>query len=536
MFKYTASFSSVIRPIVSEEKDKYLAIASLADLGKFIPNIDADSNIDLLPVAFNAFVVNRANKNGDVIDGPTTLATYENFINKPINVEHERQNVVGVILTAGFSEFGTDKPLTEDEVKDMTGPYNVVLGGVIWKIVDEGLAGAIEESGDPESENYEKISASWELGFVDYEIVKVEGSSKNIEDGGIISDLKEIEELSSILKGFGGEGKKDGISFYRKPVGEVLPLGIGFTAAPAAEVKGIANKNTTPPKERVATHDSKEDSADEPKGFPKDKDKKSGDRPKYDKKDKSEDGKKPKDGKKDKKETNKKDKSKNNVSQNNELNVKNNSKTIMKLTSIKDITDESLKTLEASAVTDFLSEEIKKASEVYVQEKDKTNEALNLAKTQATETATKLEEMNKQLEASKVELKKLQDAQAETARVESFNQRMSSLDNEFEISDEARKVIASQLKKIESDEDFDSWKESMSVFLQAKKSEPTEEEAATSAKKEEEAKAAEAAKVVADSLKNGKKTDEVIPPNSSNASSTSDKWADALKVEDIIIK
>jgi hypothetical protein len=524
MFKYTTSFSSIIRPVVSEEKDKYLAIASLADLGKFIPNVDADSNIDLLPVAFNAFVVNRANKNGDVIDGPTTLASYKNFTNKPMNVEHERQNVVGVILTAGFSEFGTDKPLTEEEVKDLTGPYNVVLGGVVWRIVDRDLAGAIEESGDPESENYEKISASWELGFADYEIAKVEGSSKNIEDGEIVTDTKEIEKLSEILKGFGGEGKKDGVSFYRKPVGEVLPLGIGFTAAPAAEVKGVANKKTTPPKEKTEAAKPEKNSDEKPKGFPKDK------------KEEPKDGDKPKDGKKPEKETEKKEKNKNNVSQSTELNVKNNSNTIMKLTSVKDITDESLKTLEASTVTDFLSEEIKKASVVYVQERDKADEALNLAKTQAKETATQLEEINKQLEASTAELKKLQDAQAEAERVESFNQRMSSLDTEFEISDDARKVIASQLKKIASDEDFNSWKENMSVFLQAKESEPTPEEAAAKVKKEEEAKAADAAKVVADSLKNGKKTNDVIPPNSSNASATSDKWADAMKVEDVIIK
>tara|TARA_R110000765_G_scaffold27216_1_gene66241 strand:+ start:757 stop:2301 length:1545 start_codon:yes stop_codon:yes gene_type:complete len=514
---------------VSEEKDKYLAMASLSDLGQFIPDIDSSSNIDLLPVAFNAFVVNRANKNGDVLDGPTTIATYKNFTNKPINIEHERQNVVGVILTAGFSEFGTDKPLSEEEVKGITGPYNVVLGGVIWRVVDNDLAGAIEESGDPESENYEKISASWELGFVDYEIAKIEGSSKNLEDGEMISDPTQIEELSSILKGFGGEGKKDGIGFYRKPVGDVLPLGIGFTASPAAEVKGIANKDTKPPKEKVAE-----------KGFLENFDKKSKDGPKDgpegDKKDKPEGDKKPKEGKKKEQETEKKDKSKNKVSQSSETNVKKNSKTIMKLSSIKDITDESLKTLEASSITDFIGEEIQKASEVYVQEKGKTDEALNLAKTQAAETTTKLAEMSEQLEASKVELKKLQNVQAEAARVESFNQRMSSLDTEFEISDEARKVIASQLKKIDSDEEFTAWKESMSVFLSAKKGEASEEEIAAEAKKEEARATLEEAKVVADSLKNGRKTNDVVPPNSSNASTTADKWAGALKEDDVIIK
>lgn len=132
-FKYITTFSSVLKPLVSEEKDKYLALASLAEVGSFIPNVDTEKNVDLLPVAFNAAVVNRVNRNGDVIDSLTALASYKDFINKPINFEHNRERIVGVILTAGFSEFGSDTPLTEDQVKDLKGPYNITLGGVIWK-------------------------------------------------------------------------------------------------------------------------------------------------------------------------------------------------------------------------------------------------------------------------------------------------------------------------------------------------------------------------------------------------------------------
>ena len=35
--KYTTTFSSVIKPVVSEEKDKYLALASMVELEKFLP-------------------------------------------------------------------------------------------------------------------------------------------------------------------------------------------------------------------------------------------------------------------------------------------------------------------------------------------------------------------------------------------------------------------------------------------------------------------------------------------------------------------
>ena len=110
-------------------------MASLVDVGDFVPNIDTEKNIDLLPIAFNACVANRVNKNGDVIDTPTAIEIYENFVNKPINIEHNRERVVGAILTAGFSEFGTDKPLTAEQVAETNTPFNITLGGIVWKVV-----------------------------------------------------------------------------------------------------------------------------------------------------------------------------------------------------------------------------------------------------------------------------------------------------------------------------------------------------------------------------------------------------------------
>jgi hypothetical protein len=40
-----------------------------------------------------------------------------------------------------------------------------------------------------------KISASWELGFTDYDLIVLEGEEKNIEDAVVISDPKEKESL-----------------------------------------------------------------------------------------------------------------------------------------------------------------------------------------------------------------------------------------------------------------------------------------------------------------------------------------------------
>jgi hypothetical protein len=48
-FPYKSSFSSVIKPVVSEERDKYLALASLEEVKAFLPSIDIKTNHDVLP-------------------------------------------------------------------------------------------------------------------------------------------------------------------------------------------------------------------------------------------------------------------------------------------------------------------------------------------------------------------------------------------------------------------------------------------------------------------------------------------------------
>ena len=222
-FKFKTTFSSVIKPLVSEEKDKYLSMASLVDIGEFVPDIDTSKDVDLLPIAFNAFVANRVNKNDDVIDTLTATEIYKNFINKPINIEHNRERIIGVILTAGFSKFGTDEPLREDEVKDLTSPFNVTLGGVVWRITNQELANMIEEASDPTSENYLQISASWELGFTDYNLVLLEESEKNTESAQIIDASDQISKLEENLRSLGGTGEYEGKKIQQRMLRALSP-------------------------------------------------------------------------------------------------------------------------------------------------------------------------------------------------------------------------------------------------------------------------------------------------------------------------
>ena len=420
--KYTTTFSSVVKPVVSEDKDKYLALASMVELEKFLPEVDVEKNVDLLPVAFNAFVANRVNKNGDVVDTDTAVAMYDNFINKPIIIEHNRKAVVGTILTAGFSTFGSDEPLTKEQVKSTKEPFNVTLGGVIWKIVNSDLADKIESSSDPTSNEYMGISASWELGFSDYNLVVLEGEEKNIENGLEISDPAEVEKYASKLKGFGGEGKfDDNSNIYRKVVNDVVPLGIGLTENPAADVQGVLTDKGTEEHKALAKESLKEET----------------------------------------------------ISQNTNKTVKTKKVEAMKMENLKDITDESIQTLTASAIHEFIQESLKKASEEFSTQNAEKEESLKDAREQHETLSKEHDSLKTQLEDIKAQLEKLEAEKAEAEKLEAFNQRMASYDERFALNDEDRKVIASQIRDLDADA-FTELDKTLSVLLSSKTHEAAE--------------------------------------------------------------
>ena len=434
--KYTTTFSAVIKPVVSEEKDKYLALASMVELEKFLPDVDIEKNIDLLPIAFNAFVANRVNRNGDVVDTETAVAMHDSFINKPINIEHNRKSIVGTILTAGFSSFGTDESLTKEQIEETKEPFNVTLGGVIWKIADQSLADKIESSSDPTSEDYMGISASWELGFSDYSLVILEGDEKNIENATEISDPEEVEKHMDKLKGFGGKGKfDDNSSVYRKVINDVVPLGIGLTENPAADVKGVLTENGATEQKALAEESLPIET----------------------------------------------------ISQNTKNTVKTRKVEAMKIENLKDITDESLQTLTASAIHEFIQESLKQASEEYSSKKTEQEDSLNEAREQHETLSKEHDSLKTQLEDVVAQLEKLETEKVEKEKIEAFNQRMASFDERFKLNDDDRKVLASQIKGLD-EEQFVDFDKTVSVLLSSK-AHSDEDEAALEAPVEDPAPA-----------------------------------------------
>jgi hypothetical protein len=451
-FPFNTVFASdPVTVFLPQENDINIAKAGIDSLKPFLDSsIDLERNYDMIGVAFNAFVVNRANKNGQVISTEVALSSVENFKFKPMNIEHKRKNVAGLITGYGFSEYGTDKPLTLEEVKSKKDPFNVVLSGFVWRIVNEEFAEKLEASSDPSSDNYLSISTSWEMGFKNFNIAK---GSLNLSEASIFSEEEDVSKMKNKLAHFGGNGiDEDGQPLYINLIGDVLPLGIGFTTNPAADVKGVKVFDPQDNNNEVDAENNLEFDNNDDKISINNKVIES-----------SQLSKTPVEtniniisNKLDSEEL----AASNNFEQENKK--KENKKMLIK--SIEDLNDDSLKQICATDVRALFEEEIKKASEKFAEEQAAKDSLLAEAEKTKAELEAQLEELKHQLKA---ELEKIKlEAEAREAQ-EVFQNRMSSLDEEFSLDDEERQVIGEQIKDLDQ-ESFEKWYKAFNVFAKSK--------------------------------------------------------------------
>ena len=419
-YKYTTTFES---PLLACEisESSLISKASLENLAPLLPtDIDYESNIDLLGVAFNAAVVNKFNKNGDGMDTPTALRYTKNFVHKPTNIEHDKQKIVGHIASAGFSEYGSSKILNPDDVENKKNPFNIALGAVIYKSVNNNFTNLVEKSLDPNDPAYQKVSASWEVGFSDYVLAV---GSTDLENARIISDPSKIEELRGYLRSYGGSGKtEEGEDIYRLIMGDIYPLGIAYTMNPAADVRGLYSESDETPSVFI-----------------------------NDKRDK--------------------------ISQNNKINV-NIEKDIIAMeientiSELKELLNEKKFSKEAVAsMTDTFSKAIKERDEQYRKDIEEAKSAKESAVKQHEEVRSSLAELEEKLGAANERISAFENEKRAEEAVARFNERMDDLDQKFELDDEDREFLANELKDVGEDEAYASFSTKLEVLWKHKNKE-----------------------------------------------------------------
>jgi hypothetical protein len=508
-FQYKTKFN-VSELTVKTFGHENISRASLENLGILIPNheVDFEQNIDLLGVAFNAAVVNRFNKNDDGIDTQTALKIANLFKHKPTNIEHKKEKVVGHILTTGFSSYGTNQILTPDQLINYSDPFNIALGAVVYKFVNKEFASALEKSSDRNSELYNKISTSWELGFDEFNIAV---GSDDLKQAEIITDKNHIQELKGNLKSYGGEGKlKDGTRIYRLVVGDIYPLGIGYTTTPAADVEGVVtNQSETdlnlenPVKSKIYFFKNH--------FFSK----------------------------------------KNSQIENDDVKLQKDRAMNLEqiLAELKETLLEKKISQEAAAnMTATFTEAIKKKDEEYRTDLDSAKAAAESAQKERDEIKASVEEMQKQLSEALTKLKQYEAEQLATQALACFNARMDEIDTQFELDDEDRRILAEEIKNLSQDEQaFASYKNKLEVIWRHKNKETKSEfDKQVQAKIEEEVNKrlermgkSSASSSVDEILDNAKASQADIPnnnePSSKAPQSLVSKFASAFDKKNILI-
>jgi len=443
-FKYKTTFVSDATVYLGKiaqanKREQLLASASLDDLKKLLPSDEEiEENPDLLYTAFDAAVINLINMNGHGMATDTALGMAKYFKNKHMNIEHDRYSVIGHIINYGFSTFADSKIIEDPEsLRGSLEPFNLSLAAIVYRVVNEWIAGMIEDSVNPEDPcMYQQISASWEVGYDEYDIVL---GSRKIADAEIITDENKQGELAEHLLINGGDGfLSDGTPCYTLISGEALPLGCAFTFRPAAAVKGLTIAKKT---------DDSEDNHDDPIIVVSKIDEAVNKITKaFDEKVKK-------------------------IEEKSEQNQKTTVIGNMKITAIEDITSEFLKEAKASDVTAFIRDELKKTGTEFTEKLDTEKEARAQAEASLEEVKDTKERLEQEVSSLKEEIEGLKDTIAQKERDETFASRMTEITSAYELDNKQKEAVANQIRDL-GDDEFKAWKSQFELFAMKKEDKP----------------------------------------------------------------
>lgn len=440
-YKYVSKFTTKATIVSPSDQDRFVAKASIASLKGLLPSdIDPSEHPDLLFIAASGAVAGMVNRNQDSITAETALAINHTAKHKFISSEHDRAILNGFILDTGFSRFGSNEPLTKEEAAALKEPFDMCIVGALWKVVNPMLAKYLTINGD--AIGSEALSLSWEIAFDRYSIAV---GSKNLFDAKIIaSEDPNFGAYEKLLVSNGGNGRApNGDPVYRVISGNPVILGYSIVANPAAEVKGILPivkatepvipVEATPSLAEVAPEVTPEVAAEaavaplpEPLLAAASEN------------------------------ISLKSQEKNITPANPRVNL--NRPNPMDIKTISDIEQNwaEICKMEATASVALIQEAIKKGSEDYIAkiEAEKAlvktaEEAKASAEKRAAELEVTIAEVRKQLE----ELNQRAIASELAAK---YQERMASFDEEFDLDDEDRQIIASDIKDL-SDEAFEAY-------------------------------------------------------------------------------
>lgn len=404
----------------SSWKDSEISRASLEGLRDLIPSeVDLQKNPDLISIAFNGSVANLCNKNDDCVGTAESIILAQTAFHKSLNLEHKSEKIVGHLITSGFSTFGDNKIISEDEAREMVDPFNVSFGAVVYRKIYPELGELIMSSTDPKNKFYKKISSSFEVAFSDYHIAI---GSEKLNEAEIISDPKKIAELRKYLRKYGGSGRTpQDEKIYRKIIGaNILTVAHALVSRPAALVSGLISEDGKPKKTTAAISLF---APKEKKCVIKDK------------------------------------------TPNHNMDIE---ETIQEMAaSVKALVAENKSEEAVASVRKTIESAIKEANKEFIMERDKARTEREASEAKLTELYAQVEKMSTKMASAERKMYEMEEQSRAAKTMIRYNERMAAMQDEYEMDEEDCATVASELKSLEvkdedeKDEVFAAFKEKM---------------------------------------------------------------------------
>lgn len=482
-YPYRVKFSAFAKAVPNIEEQKYIALASLDNLaGVFTDEKIKETikeNPDLLFWASNLALLDTVNLNDDCLLKSTAIKVYKKFQLKLLDIEHNREQVVGAIHSAGFSLYSSNKVIGDIEAATTDELIQLVVGGYVWRVVCGPLCDFIEESSYESSPSFGNVSTSFELAFDRYDIGISNGKSRHIKDAKrIISQSDpEFEKYNSLLRINKGKGvTEEGDLVYRILGGDVLPIGAGIVSRPASGLQGIL----AIPENRL------EDEEEEDEESEADEDEKEGLELKEP------------EGEDEEEEladaiAEQRANFMNLISSAKEYNIKisqdsvtNNTTNLIpmkvksfdelaqnwteikKLESVASVIGDLKEIAEASTRAQIEDAIAAKSVEFAKQLEEQKNLAAEVEKAKL-EAEANAKELAASVESLKAELDSIKSAQLAKAAEDKFNARMEALTQEFDLDDEDLAYLVKEVQAIDSDESFATYMTKQKKLMAAKK-------------------------------------------------------------------
>lgn len=228
--------------LIRHPKREIKVIASnLSQSDAYAKLFPKDTSQDLLYFSLICHTISHINKNNCVIIPEEGMATYKSGTSKGLNIEHDRENLIGFCVNSFLSNLSDNKIIDEENAQEILaneGKVNVSQVYAVWCLNRPEEANLIEENFDENSENYNRIKASFEYYFNDYKFFVSKGGA-DYPDGTLYdSNCEDCNTMFDSLLMNGGNGTYKGNKISIAPIGGFLG-GCAIVLNPANEYSDL---------------------------------------------------------------------------------------------------------------------------------------------------------------------------------------------------------------------------------------------------------------------------------------------------------